>query len=346
MRKLVYLSIALVLPLCFACKTNSSETKTTEEKVEKKQLGIATYSVKGLSSDVEGSLQALADDGYTVMEMSNYNAAERTVEGMQPAEYAALAEKYGLDIISSHARGKFDAKDVEGTLGEWGKIFDDHQAMGVKYVIFPMNIWSGPDALDAECDLLNKIGEEANKRNIKFGYHNHSFEFVKVPDTDILYEDYLITHTDADKVIFQMDVYWITVGGQDPVAYLQKYPDRIKLLHIKDDYVIGASGKIDYEAIFNQFYANGNSDWFVEMESKPAPEDMGKPSPFMKIMADFQAQGGPSSGKTMADLMPQRGGGGTPPPPPAPEEIAEQLSVSLEGIKESADYLKNAAFVK
>ncbi len=124
--------------------------------------------------------------------------------------------------------------------------------------------------------MLNKIGDEANKRGIKFGYHNHNLEFAKIAGTDQMYEDFLISNTDPDKVIFEMDVYWTTVGGQDPVAYLKKYPNRIKVLHIKDDYVLGESGKIDYKAIFKQFYKNGNEDWFVEMEGKMTPEQREK----------------------------------------------------------------------
>jgi len=144
--------------------------------------------------------------------------------------------------------------------------------MGCTYVILPMYMWSDDvEVLKAECDLLNKVGEEANKRGLKFGYHNHSMEFAAVPGSDLLLEDFLIANTDPDKVLFQMDVFWTVAGGQDPVAYLQKYPDRIKVLHIKDDYVVGESGKIDFKAIFDQFYQNGGKDWFVEMEAaRPA----------------------------------------------------------------------------
>ena len=207
------------------------------------------------------------------MEISNYNAGTVMIAGYKPADYAALAEKYGLDIISSHARARFDVKDAEGTVTAWGKVFDDHKAMGCKYVVFPMNTWSATvEGLKAECDLMNKIGEEANKRGLQFGYHNHSFEFAQVAGTDQLFEDFLIANTDPDKVFFQMDVYWITVGGQDPVAYLKKYPTRFKVLHIKDEYVIGESGTLDFKAIFKQFYKNGYKDWFVEMEAKMTPE--------------------------------------------------------------------------
>jgi len=68
---------------------------------------------------------------------------------------------------------------------------------------------------------MNKIGDEANKRGIKFGYHNHNIEFATLANTGGLYEDFLIANTNPDKVFFEMDVYWISVGGQDPVAYLK-----------------------------------------------------------------------------------------------------------------------------
>src|SRR5512140_2384251 len=163
MGKFLCLVVASILLLSF------TTTALSGTPGPKKHLGIATYSVKGLESDIEGSFKALADDGYVVMEISNYNASNGTVAGYKPADYAALAEKYGIDIISSHARAKFDVNDTEGTLAAWGKVFDDHKAMGCKYVIFPMYTWAGTaEGVRAECDLMNKIGAEANKRDIKF----------------------------------------------------------------------------------------------------------------------------------------------------------------------------------
>jgi sugar phosphate isomerase/epimerase len=321
---------------------------------KEKQLGIATYSVKGLESDVEGSLKALGEAGYVVMEISNYNPAEGKVEGYTPAEYAALAEKYGLDIISSHTSAGLNVKDPEGTLAAWGKIFDDHKAMGCKYVVLPMNFWSNnAEGLRAECALMNKVGEEANKRGLKFGYHNHSMEFVTVPGTDQKYLDFLIANTDPDKVFFQMDVFWTTFGKQDPVAYLQKYPDRIKVLHIKDDYVIGKSGNIDFKAIFEQFYKNGNKDWFVEMEEEMTPEQKVQTTAMMEMLTNMMLNGGPNPFAAPQPPADQQEGDDQQAPapmpgfePPTPEAIAQMLKTSLEGIRLSAEYLKNAEFVK
>jgi sugar phosphate isomerase/epimerase len=349
MKKSMCIYAVAVLALFFTSSTSFGASA-------KKQLGIATYSVKGLESNIEGAFKSLADDGYVVMEISNYDANTGLVAGYKPADYTALAKKYGMEIISSHARGKFDVKDEAGSLAAWGKIFDDHKILGCKYVIFPMNIWAGTvEGLKAECDLMNKIGDEANKRGIKFGYHNHHMEFVKVANTDQLYEDFLIANTDAEKVFFQMDVYWITVGGQDPVAYLKKYPNRIKVLHIKDDYVVGESGKINYEAIFNQFYKNGNQDWFVEMEAKMTNEQREQSMAMMNQMKNIQAQGG-----NMADFMAQMSKNRPQPAPGAkpaqgapagfgpqdPKVQAEMLKTALDGIKQSAEFLGKSNFVK
>jgi sugar phosphate isomerase/epimerase len=343
MKRILCLVMASVLMLSF---TSQAQTGV------KKHLGIATYSVKGLESDLEGSFKSLADDGYVTMEIANYNAGTGLVAGKTPAEYAALAEKYGIDIISSHARAKFDVKDVEGTIAAWGKVFDDHKAMGCKYVVFPMYTWAFTvEGVKAECDLMNKIGAEANKRGIKFGYHNHNAEFATLANTGQLYEDFLIANTDPDKVFFQLDVYWIMVGGQDPVAYLKKYPTRFKVLHIKDEYVVGESGKLNYEAIFKQFYANGNEDWFVEMEGKMTKEQLEANLARMEQMKQRQATGGqqaaPQAGAPgQARPAGQAGAPGQGRPAPDPAVVAEQLKTSLEGIKASADYLKKASFVK
>ena len=314
---------------------------------KKKHLGIATYSVKGLENDLEGTFKALQQGGYVVMEIANYNTREGTVEGYSPSDYAALVEKNGMDIISSHARASFDVNDVDGTLAAWGKVFDDHKAMGCKYVIFPMNRWAdNVEQMKMECDLMNKIGEEANERGIKFGYHNHNMEFENIPGTEQKIEDFLIANTDPDKVFFQMDVYWVTQGGADPVTYLKKYPDRFKVLHIKDDYVIGESGKIDYKPIFDQFYANRHKDWFVEIEEYMTPEQREQMRAMMEQMRQRQQQG-----QQQGQGAPQAGQGGQNrrpmgPPQRSPEEEAKRLQTSLDAIAKSAEFLQNADYVK
>ena len=76
--------------------------------------------------------------------------------------------------------------------------------------------------------------------------------------------DYVLAHTDPELFLLELDV--ANMGGADPMYYLTQYPDRVRLLHVKDERVLGRSGKIDFEAIFNKYYANGYSDYYVEFE--------------------------------------------------------------------------------
>ena len=78
--------------------------------------------------------------------------------------------------------------------------------------------------------------------------------------------DYMINNTDPDKVFYQMDVYWVGQGGQDPVAYMNKYPGRFEILHIKDELEIGKSGQVDFEAIYNNAEVAGAKYMVVEVE--------------------------------------------------------------------------------
>jgi len=77
-------------------------------------------------------------------------------------------------------------------------------------------------------------------------------------------------NTDPSLVFFEMDVYWTVMGQNDPIEYLKKYPNRIKVLHIKDRSVLGQSGMMNFEQIFKQAYANGIKEYFVELEGMKA----------------------------------------------------------------------------
>jgi sugar phosphate isomerase/epimerase len=83
--------------------------------------------------------------------------------------------------------------------------------------------------------------------------------------------DYFIANTDPENVFIEMDVYWAVVGGAAPVEYMQKYPGRFKLLHIKDKKEIGQSGMVGFDAIFRNFKKAGTTAFVVEMEEASTP---------------------------------------------------------------------------
>ena len=234
----------------------------------KKEIGLQLYSVNRDMKDVDASLAKVAAAGYNVVETL------RSPEcfGLPAAEFKALCDKHGLKIVSTHhSIGMNPEKEAE-VMDQWREAFKGLNVMGAKYCVIPsFGLGKTIEDLQAVCEYFNKVGALAKEYGLLLGYHNHAYEYEEV-DGKVKWE-YMIENTNPDNVFFQMDVYWTTKGGKDPVEYLKKYPERIKMLHIKDDMVIGDSGKIDFEAIFNQFYANGYTDYVVEQEMPRGPKD-------------------------------------------------------------------------
>lgn len=233
-----------------------------------KQIGLQLYSVNRDMADVDASLAKVAAAGYNVVETLRSPECFK----LPAAEFKALCDKHGLKIVSTHHSIAMDPENEAEVMNQWRAAFEGLNVMGAKYCVIPsFKLGETIEDLQAVCDYFNKVGALAKEYGLKLGYHNHSFEY-EVVDGQVKWE-YMIENTDPESVFFQMDVYWTTQGGKDPVEYLKKYPERIKMLHIKDDLVIGESGKIDFEAIFNQFYANGYSDFVVEQEMPRGPQD-------------------------------------------------------------------------
>ncbi|MDD2380618.1 MAG: TIM barrel protein, partial [Mariniphaga sp.] len=112
---------------------------------------------------------------------------------------------------------------------------------------------------------FNQVGEKCNAKGIRFGYHNHSNEFTTVLEGKPVY-DWMLELTDPEKVMFQLDLYWIVVGGKDPLDYFDRYPGRFELWHLKDEKELGESGKMDFESIFAQRQKSGAKYGIVEVE--------------------------------------------------------------------------------
>ena len=117
---------------------------------------------------------------------------------------------------------------------------------------------------------LNKAGAICKKAGIQLCYHNHDFEFKKDKD-GVVVIDYLLENTDPKYVNFQMDLYWVTKAGADPLAYFKKYPDRFKLWHVKDMDDQGrfspvGNGTIDFGRILKEKEQSGMKYYFVEQD--------------------------------------------------------------------------------
>ena len=262
-----YLS-ALFLSCLFiftACNQGHKQEAVVQNK---KDIYIQLYSVRDdIKADYTGTIAAVAEMGYTGVEAAGYNDGK--FYDMSPADFKKSIEDAGMTVLSSHAgRPLADpAADTnwEETWAWWDTAIQAHKEAGMKYLVVawiptPKTLVD----LQAYCDYFNQIGEKCNAAGIRFGYHNHNFEFTEI-EGEMMY-DYMINNTDPDKVFYQMDVYWVGQGGQDPVAYMNKYPGRFEILHIKDELEIGKSGQVDFEAIYNNAEVAGAKYMVVEVE--------------------------------------------------------------------------------
>ena len=240
-----------------------------------KDISIQLYSARDLvgnpelyAENHERVLKALADMGYKSVEAANYNDGK--FYGVAPEQFKADVEAAGLKVLSSHtgrglSKENFESGDISDALAWWDAAIPAHKAAGMEYVVIPAI--GKPETLkDLQliCDYFNAVGKKCNEAGMKFGYHNHAFEFEKVEDKVML--EYMIENTDPAFVFYQVDVYWAVYGHCSPADLFNKYPGRFALLHIKDKNEIGQSGMVGFDAIFNNAEVAGVEACVVEVE--------------------------------------------------------------------------------
>lgn len=285
---IVLLTVVFVLPCCTA-------QQTTVKKNEK-NIGLQLYSLReeiGKNSEnIDEVISRAGKMGYKYVEAANY--ADGKFYGLSPEEFKAKLAANGMYALSSHT-GKSLAPDISKTNWDevwawWNQCITDHKAAGMKYVITPsMPQPETLEGLQAYCDYYNKIGEKCAAAGLKFGYHNHAYEFEKryfskdtvtvvnpdgalrPPRPNIVMYDYMVENTDPSKVFFEMDVYWTVMGRRSPVELFKKYQGRFLVLHIKDDKELGESGMVGFDAIFRNIATAGTKYLIVEVEKYDLP---------------------------------------------------------------------------
>jgi sugar phosphate isomerase/epimerase len=244
----------------------------------KKSIGLQLYSLgRELTEDVPGGLKKVAQIGYSTAELAGYR--EGKFYNTEVTEFKKMAADAGLKVTGSHVNPpvrKYTAENKGEIADFWKKTVDDHVKLGVISLVQPgMPSVESNDEAKIVCEVFNKAGEIAKAAGIKWGYHNHSGEFQKaVKDEDkgkrgvpgdVIY-DLMLNGTDPNLVFFEMDVYWTVMGQSDPLEYFEKYPTRFPILHIKDRSILGQSGMMNFENIFNKAYKNGLDEFYVELE--------------------------------------------------------------------------------
>ena len=265
MKKISLLSIlligALLIPACTTKKENQAEKP-------KKEISLQLYSLRDdIRADYAAIIDSVAAMGYTGIEAAGYK--DGLFYEMAPADFKKSIEDRGLVVLSSHTTKPLaenpQETNWEETWAWWDTAIQAHKDAGMRYIVAPwMPMPKTLADLQAYCDYYNQIGERCNTAGMRFGYHNHNFEFQEV-EGELMF-DYLLKNTDPAKVFFQMDVYWVVEGGKEPADYFDAYPGRFELLHIKDELELGKSGKVNFQNIFNNIEKSGAKHLIVEVE--------------------------------------------------------------------------------
>ena len=258
-----------------------------------KNIGLQLYTVRDLmNDDFEGTIEKVAALGYTQLEFAGYY--NRT-----PEQVKSLLDGLGVTSPANHTQYN-DLKD------NLEKSIETANLIGQEYLILPMLPMNrgprrprppkedaptedaaaetkpkpepqrprGPQFTKEDvlkhAEFMNSVGEACKKADLKFAYHNHSFEFSMVEDEMPMY-DMLLQETDLDLVSMEMDLYWAVKAKVDPLAYFEKYPGRFHLCHVKgmsndenESMESVGDGKIDFVSIFSQSEQAGLKYYIVE----------------------------------------------------------------------------------
>jgi sugar phosphate isomerase/epimerase len=233
-----------------------------ERKIEK--VGLQLYTVRDqMKQDFFATIARVARVGYTEVEFAGYFD--------QPPEVVkrTLTDN-GLTAPSAHV----DYLHLTTKLPE---VIEAAKTIGHSYIVCP---WiaedqrSGVDGWKRIAAALEKAGGETQRAGIQLAYHNHNFEFV--PTDGKLPYDILLANSDSQLVNMEMDLYWITKAGQDPLKYWNLYPGRFSLVHVKGmdkagDFTEVGGDTIDWKKLFSHSEKAGIKHYFVEQDKSNDP---------------------------------------------------------------------------
>lgn len=230
------------------------------------KIGLQLYTVRSrMDVGVERTLYEVAQVGYREVEFAGYF-------GRPPRAIRQLLDRNKLRSPAAHLQ-------LSDLRGGFYRRLDDSAEIGHKWLVVPWLDEADRDSIDAikqTADTMNKAAEDAKGFKIKIAYHNHDFEFQEVEGRRIY--DVLLEETDPKLVDMELDLYWMTKAGIDPLEYITRWPGRFPLMHVKDagpepEYEMRDVGKgtIDFARIFAARKQSGMKHVFVEHDNPPNP---------------------------------------------------------------------------
>lgn len=243
---------------------NAARGDRGRRRIPNSKIGIQLWTVRdAFQEDPEGTLGALGEIGYRNIEHFGGFPGGRSA-----AQYRELLDSVGLRAVSSHV----------GVPGDnWEQVLDDARTLGLKHVVLP---WVGEEYRTAEgvarlAETCNWAGELARRAGLRFGYHNHDWDFLTMvggrPWHDVFAE-----LTDPHVVKLQVDIMWAAKGGADPVELFDRYQPRVRSVHVKDmnaqgEFVDLGTGILDWPRILRGAVQNAVREYIIENDDQNDP---------------------------------------------------------------------------
>lgn len=275
-------SVSLMVLGSAACKSPAKE---------KRGVGIQLYTIRdAMDENAMDALKKVSAIGYKYLELAGYS--EGKFYGYTPAEFKKIVADLGMEVLSSHTQ--VEAAVI--SMDQAKLTADAHAELGVKYCVMP---WI--EEKDRNIEQYKKIVADCNEMGrvmkdvgIQFGYHNHNFEFLPT-DGIIPYYDIFLKDMDPELVTMELDLFWASKAGQDPIEMFSKYPGRFQLFHmkdmktkqepffdvVKDDICNVGEGVIDFKGVLAAAETAGMKYIIVE------DDNQGNGKPFEGISASF-----------------------------------------------------------
>lgn len=193
----------------------------------RKEIGIQLYTLRNeIGKDVKATIKAVADAGYKQVECYGFPNAEPMIKA---------ARENGLAINSTHFDWDSVINPDQKGVRPFAEVLDRANDAGIRHLVIPYLADRNRKTLDdykRVCERCNQGAEQAKKAGIQLSYHNHSFEFQPMEGGATGYET-MIKDFSSD-MHFEVDVFWIQVGGKDPVEMIRRLKGRVSQLHLKD----------------------------------------------------------------------------------------------------------------
>jgi sugar phosphate isomerase/epimerase len=194
-------------------------------------IGLQLYTIRNdMKKDVPGSLKKVSDTGYKYVEPADY--INHKFYGYEPSAFKKMVNDLGMEILSSHS-----SVDARGITADEAKIMvEDHVKLGVKYCMQPWIVEEARKTVASYQKMVsdwNMVGKLMKEAGIQFGYHNHNFEFDTV-EGKVPFFDIMMPGLDKNLVTMELDLFWTTKAGINPIDLFRKYPGRFQIFHMKD----------------------------------------------------------------------------------------------------------------